>query len=68
MLTATRTNRKQFFTFERYVRAWELGTGLPVALPPGRYRVTGRQSVNGVDYLQLDCGVQVSPQENGLQG
>lgn len=67
MVTSQRTNRKQIRTFEQYVRAWEVGTGLPVALPPGRYRVTGRQLVNGIDYFLLEGGVQFNPQQNGLQ-
>ena len=41
-------------TLHRYRRAWEIGTGLPVGLEPGEYRITGQHIVNGVPFVELD--------------
>lgn len=41
-------------TVRQYSPAWALGTGLPVALNPGEYQVTGADDVHGMPYLYLD--------------
>lgn len=38
----------------RYSRGWALGTGLGVSLPPGRYRITGKDSLQGANYFRLE--------------
>ena len=44
----------------RYERGWALGTGLPVGLKPGAYRITGEGDVNGIAFLQLN-GTYICP-------
>lgn len=39
---------------DEYTTAWELGTGLPVSLPPGRYAVTRAESRAAERFLLLD--------------
>ena len=41
-------------TLKDYRNAWAVGTGLQVGLKPGRYRITGEGTVNGVPLLHLD--------------
>jgi hypothetical protein len=41
-------------TFDGYTPAWQLGTGLQIALAPGEYQVTGRDRINERVYARLD--------------
>lgn len=45
---------KQTCIIQRYSPAWALGTGLRVSLPAGEYRITGKDSVQGVHYFRLE--------------
>lgn len=47
---------------KHYVTAWVIGTGLPVGLKPGEYRITESSNINGALFLQLD-GVFRCPAE-----
>lgn len=42
------------FRLEQYTHAWALGTGLPIALPPGDYHVTGESEAAGVRYFEVN--------------
>jgi len=53
-MSATGPQSERFCTFRRYTHAWEVGTGLRVSLAPGRYRVTGEDQLQGVEYICLD--------------
>ena len=46
-----------------YTPAWAMGTGLRVSLPPGKYRVTGEQRVNGVRFICLEDAYRVDVRE-----
>lgn len=41
-------------TIDHYAPAWALGTGLRVGLPPGKYKVTGEDRINGRFYLRIE--------------
>lgn len=41
-------------TFDRYTTAFEVGTGLRVALAPGEYEITGREQRGAATYLLLN--------------
>ncbi len=41
-------------TFEQYTTAFEVGTGLRVALAPGEYEITGREQRDATTYLLLN--------------
>ena len=53
----------RFCTFQRYTHAWQVGTGLKVSLAPGKYRVTGEETVNGLVFIQLDGGYRIDARE-----
>ena len=53
-MSAANTDSEQFCIVHRYTPAWEVGTGLRVSLAPGRYRITGREHHNGVNYYALE--------------
>lgn len=53
-MSAARSESERVCVFRRYTPAWEVGTGLPVSLAPGRYRVTGEEYRNGICYLELN--------------
>ena len=53
-MSAANTDSEQHCTVRRYTPAWEVGTGLRVSLAPGRYRITGREHLAGVEYYALD--------------
>ena len=53
-MSASPSEPSRIHTFRHYIRAWEMGTGLPVSLEPGEYRVTGEELLNGVRYLRLN--------------
>ncbi len=46
--------REHICRFRRYATAWEVGTGLRVALPPGNYLITGEKLLGGISYLYLN--------------
>lgn len=48
---------------EGYTRAWEVGTGLQISLPPGRYEVTGEEEINGSTYLHLSDRFRIPAEE-----
>lgn len=54
-----RLDATELLTLDRHVAAWRIGTGLRLALSPGTYRVTGRVTIAGRDYLVLDGNVRV---------
>ena len=45
--------------FDRYVRGWAAGTGLPVSLEPGHYRITYYEVVDGGALFILGTGHRV---------
>ena len=51
--TAEQTERERC-TVNRVATAWEVGTGLRVALGPGEYQVTGSEEVGGERFLYLN--------------
>ncbi len=53
-MLAAGPKREQFCTFHDYTPAWEVGTGLKVSLAPGRYRITGEERLNGIQFLRLE--------------
>ena len=53
-MSASQSNSNRTHIFRHYIRAWEMGTGLPVSLEPGEYLVTGEEQFNGVKYLRLN--------------
>jgi hypothetical protein len=40
--------------FDGYTPAWQLGTGLQIALAPGEYEITGRDQINKRVYARLN--------------
>lgn len=53
-MTQSESKRELDCLFEQYTPAWELGTGLRVSLPPGSYRVTGEEMLDGSRYVRLN--------------
>lgn len=53
-MPGSRPNSARYCTFQQYTLAWEVGTGLRVALKPGRYRITGEERLNGIQFFRLE--------------
>ncbi len=63
MTTHSQLRQHRFRTVDHYAKAWRLGTGLPVALTPGQYRITGEDRMNGVVYYRLNDMYRVDSRE-----
>ncbi len=50
------TNPTDCCTIKSYSRGWAVGTGLPAALEPGVYRVTGHSVVGDASFVHLKGG------------
>ncbi len=37
-----------------YTPGWKMGSGVPISLAPGTYRITNQSRVGGVTYWDLD--------------
>jgi len=48
-----------------YTKAWAIGTGLRISLPPGQYVVTGEELFEGSVYLQLNDRYRVEARDVG---
>lgn len=53
-MSGSGSNSTRYCTFQQYTLAWEVGTGLRVALKPGSYRITGEEQLNGIHFVRLD--------------
>jgi len=62
-MPAANSEADRFCTFQRYTQAWQVGTGLKVSLAPGKYRVTGEETVNGLVFIHLDGGYRIDARE-----
>ncbi len=43
----------------RYVSAFQVGTALPVTLPPGRYEITNQELIDGCEVVLLNNSYRV---------
>lgn len=43
-----------FCYLDQQTRGWAIDSGIRVSLAPGRYRITGKERLNGILYLHLD--------------
>ena len=62
-MPAAKSEADHFITLQRYTHVWEVGTGLKVSLAPGKYRVTGEETVNGLVFIHLDGGYRIDAHE-----
>ena len=54
-MTSTKTaSFERIWAVDRYTQAWAIGTGLPVTLAPGNYRITGEDQIGSNVHLRLD--------------
>ena len=54
MITRAQSKSPPLFDVPNYTRGWMLGSGVPVNIAPGTYRVAGEDCIAGVDYLRLE--------------
>jgi len=59
MIAATLVRTEVICILEDYTSAWEVESGEVVILEPGEYLITGRTTVNGHEYVQLDDEVEI---------
>ena len=59
MSSNSSTENRQICRLQDYSPAWELGTGLPVALPPGNYPISGEDPLQGNVYFRLSGGYRI---------
>ena len=63
MIATAPLQRSRVCTVKRFGAAWAVGTGLPVGIEQGEYRITGEVTVDGASYMNLDgtyhCPVSV---------
>ena len=54
MVTQAQSKSASLFQVRDYIRGWMLGSGVPVSIAPGTYRMAGEERIGGVGYLQLE--------------
>ena len=64
MIALAPHNTERYLQLKTYTPAWKIGTGLPDSLPPGQYRVTGENCVDGVAYILLENAFRVPTDQN----
>ena len=55
---------ERYLQLKKFTPAWKIGTGLPDSLPPGQYRVTSENCVDGVAYILLENAYRVPTDQN----
>ena len=53
MIAIPSSNDRTICLIQSYSPAWQLGTGLRIALAPGTYLITGEDQMQGVVYFRL---------------
>ena len=54
MVNTRTVSFERIWAVDRYTRAWAIGTGLPVTLAPGNYRITGEDQIGSSVHLRLE--------------
>lgn len=52
-----------FRVLDTYTTAWQVGTGLRVALPPGTYAITRRESRGAEPFVLLEDAYWLRPRD-----